>query len=143
LFVDGDQAPAARMALPRARLWWFTVPRAGGEDRVLQFRKLDVGRRALGNTGPRFLAADADRLLAERRLVLDLNGVPRLHCFVDYYATPRLVEIAAAMGRLSGMAPGVAESVAGVREVLGASGTAASDGGAGARRAEEGEPRAV
>lgn len=33
-FVEGKQAPAARAALHRAGLWWFTVPEPGRRDDV-------------------------------------------------------------------------------------------------------------
>src|SRR5207237_2132386 len=120
LCVGGDQAPAARAALDRVRLWWFTVPAPGRSDKVLDIRKIDVGRPAIGNTGPIFAAADADRLLRERRLVIDMGHVPTAHWFLSYYRKRRVADLAAAINRLEPvpLPLPVAQAVAGERETL-------------------------
>jgi hypothetical protein len=130
LFAKGDQAPAARAALRRARLWWFTAPEPGKKDRVLQLREFHVRRRVMGNSGPLFNASDAERLIRERRLVLDMGGVPRSHWFMSYYQAERVGEIAAAMNELAPAPRSEGEEVAGVREEL-AAGSPPGDAGAG------------
>src|SRR5262249_18567268 len=118
LFVRGDHAGAARAALDRAELWWFTVPDPGRCDRVLQVRKMDVGRPAIGNSGPLLSPEDAARLLRERRLVIDIGRVPPAHWFGSYYRDRRVTDVAAAINHLTFERGAVMQSVAGEREVL-------------------------
>jgi hypothetical protein len=99
LFLRGNQAPAAAAALARADLWWFTLPEPGTRDRVLVLRDLHVGRRPIGNGGPRFAPGDADRLLREGRLILDVGRVPEQHSQVEYYRRERIAALAGALTR--------------------------------------------
>jgi esterase/lipase superfamily enzyme len=120
LFVSGPGARAASAALPRARLWWFTVADRDRKDRALQWRKIHVGEGAIGNAGPQFSAPDTDRLLRERRLVIDMGRVPPSHDYNRYFCAERVAAIVAAIDRIEPWRAAPAEAVAGFRQTLAA-----------------------
>jgi hypothetical protein len=119
LFLHGARGRAASAALPRARLWWFTVAGAGRKDRALNWRRVHVGTRAIGNCGPRFKPADTERLLRERRLVIDMGRVPPSHAYTRYFSLERVANLAVALDQVAPPAPEPeAEAVAGFRETV-------------------------
>lgn len=80
----------ARLALDRADLWWFTVPKKSVADAVLELRRGAGRRDAIGNLGLTLFRSDLDRLLSRRGLVIDDQEVPITHGIEAYFGDTRL-----------------------------------------------------
>jgi hypothetical protein len=85
---------AARAALPRAAVWWVTIPDKGKADAMLELRRGAGRGDAVGNRGLELRDEDRDRLLARRALVLDEGDIPVHHAFVDYFHDRRVRSLA-------------------------------------------------
>lgn len=91
--------PTARLALDRAALWWFTVPRTHLADVVLELRRGAGRRDAIGNLGLELQRPDLDRLLTRRGLVIDQEA-PISHAIEAYYSGLRVNSLLHAMAYL-------------------------------------------
>lgn len=115
-FVPQEPANLAP-ALPRADLWWITVPRRNSADAALELRRAAGRRDALGNVGLTLTREQLDRLLSRRGLVIDNRSVPIGHDLTDYYNGERLRSIAAALQYLD-TPPGAADRSGSVLAIL-------------------------
>lgn len=74
----------------RAKLTWITVADYFTKgDKVLNTRKRIRGRAA-GSSFPRMGLAQLDQAVAEQRLFIDRQEIPRSHQFLDYYQEHRI-----------------------------------------------------
>lgn len=84
---------SARDMEGRARMTWLTVADYLNKgDKVLNTRKRVRGR-ASGSSFPRMTLEQLDQAVAERRIFLDREDIPRNHQFLEYYTDARLKRI--------------------------------------------------
>jgi len=86
-----------RMALRRAKVWWFTVPDAGQADGILELRRGAGKCDAVGNRGLELTSEDLNHLLSRRALVMDQGNVPAGHGIKEYFNPRRIEALASSM----------------------------------------------
>jgi len=84
-------------ALPRAAVWWITVPRKNSADAALELRRSAGRRDAVGNVGLEMDRAQLSELIARRGLVIDNRSVPITHDIRAYYTRERLLDLTASL----------------------------------------------
>lgn len=99
-------------ALPRAAVWWITVPRKNSADAALELRRSAGRRDAMGNVGLELERPQLASLIARRGLVIDNRSVPITHDIRAYYTRERLHDLTASLLYLrQPAAPAARESV--------------------------------
>lgn len=84
-------------ALPRAAVWWITVPRKNSADAALELRRSAGRRDAMGNVGLELERAQFAALIERRGLVIDNRSVPITHDIRAYYTRERLRDLTASL----------------------------------------------
>ena len=86
-----------RCALPRADVWWVTVPEKDRADAVLELRRGAGQGDAVGNRGLKLDRNDLSAMVARRGLVVDQGNVPTTHAIEEYYNDRRVSELVHSM----------------------------------------------
>jgi pimeloyl-ACP methyl ester carboxylesterase len=97
-------------ALPRAQVWWITVPRRNTADGALELRRAAGRRDAMGNRGLELDREQFDALMRRGGLVIDNGSVPITHDITDYYTDERLEVLQTAMSYLQARSSGQAQA---------------------------------
>lgn len=109
---------SARAMESRVRMLWLTVADYLTKgDKVLNTRKRIRGR-AGGSSFPRLTLEQLDQTIAERRMFIDRQDIPRNHQFLDYYTEERLSRILSTLRYLTVARAPQPDEMAEIDEVL-------------------------